>query len=84
MQRWRTIEISVGELQGKVVHERAHLPRQETIVGEDSADRGHGATPGMRAHLGRAACLGERAIGAPDAGATAVLVWMRAVATVLV
>jgi len=37
----------------------------------------------MRARLGRAAYLGDRAIGSPDAGATAVLVWMRAVATVL-
>ena len=26
MQRWRAIEISVGELQGEVVHERTHLP----------------------------------------------------------
>lgn len=26
MQRWRTVEIGVGELQGKVVHERTHLP----------------------------------------------------------
>jgi dihydroxyacetone kinase len=49
-----------------------------------AAEEGTAATAGMRAHLGRAAYLGERAIGAPDAGATAVLVWMRAVATVLV
>jgi dihydroxyacetone kinase len=38
----------------------------------------------MWPRLGRAAYLGERAMGSPDAGATAVLVWMRAVATVLV
>ena len=39
MQRRRAIEIGVDELQGKVVHERTHLPRQQTIVGEDSVDR---------------------------------------------
>jgi dihydroxyacetone kinase len=49
-----------------------------------AAEDGTAATAGMRPRLGRAAYLGERAIGAPDAGATAVLVWMRAVATVLV
>ncbi len=48
-----------------------------------AAEDGTAATAGMRARLGRAAYLGERAIGSPDAGATAVLVWMRAVATVL-
>jgi ATP-dependent dihydroxyacetone kinase len=49
-----------------------------------AAEDGTAATAGMRPRLGRAAYLGERAIGVPDAGATAVLVWMRAVATVLV
>jgi ATP-dependent dihydroxyacetone kinase len=48
-----------------------------------AAEDGTAATAGMRARLGRAAYLGERAIGSPDAGATAVLVWMRAVASVL-
>jgi dihydroxyacetone kinase len=33
----------------------------------------------MRPRLGRAAYLGDRALGAPDAGASAVLVWMRAI-----
>jgi len=42
MQRWRAIAIGVDELQGKVVHERTHLPREQTIVGEDSVDRGGG------------------------------------------
>lgn len=39
MQRRRAIEIGAGELQGKVVQERTHLSRQQTIVGEDSVDR---------------------------------------------
>ena len=49
-----------------------------------AAEDGTAATASMRPRLGRAAYLGERAMGSPDAGATAVLVWMRAVATVLV
>jgi dihydroxyacetone kinase len=49
-----------------------------------AAEDGTAATASMWPRLGRAAYLGERAMGSPDAGATAVLVWMRAVATVLV
>jgi dihydroxyacetone kinase len=43
-----------------------------------AAEAGTAATTGMRPRLGRAAYLGERALGAPDAGASAVLVWMQA------
>jgi dihydroxyacetone kinase len=45
-----------------------------------AAERGAAATTNMRPRLGRAAYLGDRALGSPDAGATAVLVWMRAIA----
>ncbi|MBC9207200.1 dihydroxyacetone kinase subunit DhaK [Roseomonas aerophila] len=45
-----------------------------------AATDGTEATASMRPRLGRAAYLGERALGAPDAGASAVLVWMQAVA----
>jgi ATP-dependent dihydroxyacetone kinase len=44
-----------------------------------AAEQGAEATAKMRPRLGRAAYLGDRALGAPDAGAGAVLVWMRAV-----
>ncbi|MGG5888988.1 dihydroxyacetone kinase family protein [Falsiroseomonas sp. HC035] len=44
---------------------------------------GQEATRSMRPRLGRAAYLGDRALGQPDAGAAAVLVWMRAVGTSL-
>jgi dihydroxyacetone kinase len=37
----------------------------------------------MRPRLGRAAYLGDRALGHVDAGACAVLVWMRAILSVL-
>ncbi|MBE9607230.1 dihydroxyacetone kinase subunit DhaK [Acetobacteraceae bacterium H6797] len=44
----------------------------------EAAAEGTAATAGMRPRLGRAAYLGERALGVPDAGASAVLVWMKA------
>ncbi|MDQ1078164.1 dihydroxyacetone kinase family protein [Pseudoroseomonas cervicalis] len=43
-----------------------------------AAEQGLEATARMAPRQGRAAYLGERAIGQPDAGAAAVLVWMRA------
>jgi dihydroxyacetone kinase len=45
-----------------------------------AAEAGTAATAAMRPRLGRAAYLGERVLGVPDAGASAVLVWMKAVA----
>lgn len=45
-----------------------------------AAEEGCAATAAMRPRLGRAAYLGDRALGAPDAGASAVLVWMKALA----
>jgi ATP-dependent dihydroxyacetone kinase len=44
-----------------------------------AAEEGTAATATMHPRVGRAAYLGDRAIGVPDAGATAVLVWMRAI-----
>lgn len=43
-----------------------------------AAEAGVEATRGMAPRRGRAAYLGARAMGQPDAGAAAVLVWMRA------
>lgn len=45
-----------------------------------AAERGAEATAGMQPRLGRASYLGARAMGYPDAGAAAVVVWMRALA----
>jgi dihydroxyacetone kinase len=45
----------------------------------EAAREGAAATAGMYPKLGRASYLGERAIGIPDAGAEAVLIWMQAV-----
>jgi len=44
------------------------------------AEQGADATARMQPRLGRASYLGERAIGVPDAGAAAVVVWMKALA----
>jgi dihydroxyacetone kinase len=45
-----------------------------------AAEAGAAATANMRPRLGRAAYLGERALGTPDPGASAVVVWMQALA----
>ena len=45
-----------------------------------AAEEGTAATAAMHPRVGRAAYLGDRAIGTPDAGASAVVVWMRAIA----
>lgn len=49
-------------------------------VATKAAEDGAARTAGMLPKLGRAAYLGERALGSPDAGASAVLVWMQALA----
>ncbi|OQS44109.1 dihydroxyacetone kinase family protein [Chromobacterium haemolyticum] len=46
----------------------------------EAAERGCAATAAMRPRLGRASYLGERALGVPDAGASAALVWLKALA----
>ena len=46
----------------------------------EAADAGVAATSTMTPRLGRAAYLGERVLGAPDAGARAVAIWLRAIA----
>src|SRR5262249_38258990 len=44
-----------------------------------AAQEGAAATAQMYPRLGRASYLGDRAIGAPDAGAMAVTIWMKAI-----
>jgi dihydroxyacetone kinase len=43
-----------------------------------ATEAGAAATAAMRPRLGRASYLGDRAIGIPDGGATAVAIWLRA------
>lgn len=45
-----------------------------------AAEAGAAATTAMRPRVGRASYLGDRAIGNADAGAVAVVVWLRALA----
>ncbi|MCY1017365.1 DAK2 domain-containing protein [Pyxidicoccus sp. MSG2] len=42
------------------------------------AEQGAEATTRMQPRLGRASYLGDRALGVPDAGAAAVVVWLKA------
>jgi len=46
----------------------------------EAAAAGAQATAAMHPRRGRASYLGARAIGTPDAGASAVVVWLRALA----
>ncbi|MDB5413102.1 MAG: dihydroxyacetone kinase [Rubritepida sp.] len=51
-----------------------------TRAAATAAEAGTAATAAMTPRLGRASYLGARAIGAPDAGAAAVAIWLRALA----
>jgi ATP-dependent dihydroxyacetone kinase len=62
-------EASLGRGEGAVLALQASAAAAET---------GATATTAMRPRLGRASYLGDRAIGIPDAGATAVAIWLRA------
>ncbi len=56
------------------------LPPAEAFAGGVQAAReGADATAAMLPRLGRASYLGERALGVPDAGATAVAMWLEAI-----
>jgi dihydroxyacetone kinase len=55
--------------------ERAALALQASAA---AAEAGAAATAAMRPRLGRASYLGDRVIGIPDGGATAVAIWLRA------
>ena len=48
-----------------------------------AAEAGAEATSRMQPRLGRASYVGDRALGAPDAGAAAVGIWMRAIGRAL-
>jgi len=48
-----------------------------------AAEAGATATASMMPKLGRASYLGARALGAPDGGAVAITVWMKALAPVI-
>lgn len=54
--------------------------REAWTIAAEAAEAGARATATMTPKLGRASYMGARAIGAPDGGAAAVAVWMKAVA----
>jgi ATP-dependent dihydroxyacetone kinase len=81
---------SIGELGGAKPGDRTMLDALHPAVGAFAtggikaaalaAEEGVAATVSMIPRLGRASYLGARAVGAPDAGAAAVAIWLRALA----
>jgi dihydroxyacetone kinase len=81
---------SIGELGGAKPGDRTMLdalhPAVEAFATGGmkaaalAAEEGVAATASMIPRLGRASYLGARAVGAPDAGAAAVAIWLRALA----
>jgi dihydroxyacetone kinase len=53
-------------------------PAEAWAAAVAAAEEGLQATASMRPRLGRASYLGDRAVGRPDAGAAAAVVWLRA------
>jgi dihydroxyacetone kinase len=83
---------AIAELGGARPGERTMLdalhPASEALArGEGlrgavaAAEEGAAATAAMHPRRGRASYLGARAVGTPDAGASAVVVWLRALAS---
>lgn len=58
-------------------------PKSAWRTAAKAAEGGARATETMSPKLGRAAYLGDRAVGVPDGGAAAVAIWMRALAEAL-
>jgi dihydroxyacetone kinase len=88
---FREAVAAVGELGGAKPGDRTMVdalhPAAEALAGSGdlaaaarAAEQGAEATARMVPRLGRASYLGARAVGAPDAGAAAVAVWLRALA----
>ena len=58
-------------------------PRDLWIAAAEAAQAGAEASASMKPKLGRASYMGDRAVGAPDGGAAAVAIWMKAIAGAL-
>jgi dihydroxyacetone kinase len=54
-------------------------PARAWHLAVNAAENGAQLTAQMLPKLGRASYLGERALGIPDAGAAAVVVWLKAI-----
>ena len=58
----------------------ANSPREALRAAVDAAKRGAEATAQMKPRLGRSSYLGDRVLGHPDPGGTAIGIWLSAVA----
>lgn len=63
---------------------RKEAPMAALAAAVAAAEAGAAATAAMHPRLGRASYLGDRALGNPDAGASAVVVWLRGLARSLI
>jgi len=61
----------------------ADSPREALRMGVAAAKRGAEATAQMKPRLGRSSYLGDRVLGHPDPGATAIGIWLSAVSEAL-
>jgi dihydroxyacetone kinase len=63
--------------------EAKRCPSEAFAAAAAAAEAGAAASAIMTPRAGRAAYMGDRALGVPDGGAVAVAIWMKAVASVL-
>jgi len=61
----------------------ANPPHEAVKAAAEAARRGAEATTQMKPRLGRSSYLGDRVLGHPDPGATAIGIWLRAVSEAL-
>jgi len=61
----------------------ANVTREVLLAAVKEAKRGAEATAQMMPRLGRSSYLGDRVLGHPDPGATAVAIWLRAMSEAL-
>jgi triose/dihydroxyacetone kinase / FAD-AMP lyase (cyclizing) len=62
---------------------RGEPSREILLSAVEAAERGAMATAQMKPRLGRSSYLGDRVLGHPDPGATAVAIWLRAASEAL-
>jgi dihydroxyacetone kinase len=61
----------------------ANVTRDVLLAAAKEAKRGAEATAQMMPRLGRSSYLGDRVLGHPDPGATAVAIWLDAISEAL-
>ena len=76
----RTMLDALGPFVKSLKNAGANSPREALRAAVDAAKRGAEATAQMKPRLGRSSYLGDRVLGHPDPGGTAIGIWLSAVA----